>query len=44
MSVYLVIFILIFLGIAFCDEVKEDEDATMFAMVGKQRYMRRFEC
>jgi len=43
MSVYLVIFILIFLGIASCVEVKEDEDATLFAMVGKQRYMKRFE-
>ena len=37
MSVYLVIFLMLFLDGAFCDDIKEEEDATMFAMVSEKR-------
>ena len=37
MSVYLVIFLMLFRGGAFCDDIKEEEDATIFAMVSEKR-------
>lgn len=38
MSGYLVILMLLFLGGAFCDDVREEEDNTMFAMVSNKGF------